>query len=144
MIPLARRKSATLTEVELEFMQLVWEAEEVTSDRIQETLSIRGRDLTGGTVRKVLQILMEKGYLTRRQEGRAFYYRARVPKEKAQGRLLKEMIHRVFHGSSPLLIAALLNEGALKPGELDRVSELIQEYEENQRKEERGKRSQTD
>ncbi len=67
---MARRKSRTLTEVELEFMQIVWEAGDVTPDNVLEQLRRQGRDLADGSVRKILSILVTKGYLSRRPEGR--------------------------------------------------------------------------
>ena len=52
-----RRKSRTLTEVELEFMDVVWDEGEVTTDAVQNALRSRGRPLSDGSVRKVLSIL---------------------------------------------------------------------------------------
>ncbi len=76
---MARKKSRTLTNVELEFMQLVWAGKEVSTEGLQETLHKRGRSLSGGSIRKVLSILEDKGYVIRRKEGRAYLYRAAVP-----------------------------------------------------------------
>ena len=78
---MARRKSTTLTEVELEFMQEIWAQGEVSTDDIQKALSEKGRDLTDGSIRKILSILLHKGYLDRRRDGRGFLYCARVPEK---------------------------------------------------------------
>jgi hypothetical protein len=56
---MARRKTRTLTEVELEFMQAVWAADrEVTTEDVLDALRRQGRELAGGSVRKVLSILL--------------------------------------------------------------------------------------
>ncbi len=67
---MARRKSRTLTEVELEFMLVVWEAGEVTTEDVLAALRRQGRHLSDGSVRKVLGILLAKGYLSRKPVGR--------------------------------------------------------------------------
>ena len=72
---MGRRKSSTFTEVELEFMQVIWAAGEVSTDHVLEVLKGRGRNLSDGSIRKVLSILVQKGHLTRRREGRAFLYK---------------------------------------------------------------------
>ena len=64
-----RRKTRTLTEVELEFMQILWAEGEASTEDVQEALRRRGRELADGSVRKVLAILIDKGYATRRREG---------------------------------------------------------------------------
>ena len=51
---MARRISPTFTEVELEFMRIVWPAGEVTTEDVLTALRKRGRDLSDGSVRKIL------------------------------------------------------------------------------------------
>ena len=60
-----RRKSETLTDVELELMQIVWEKGEVSTDEMQRELKTRGRDVSDGTIRKFFSILRKKGYVLR-------------------------------------------------------------------------------
>ena len=69
-----RRKSRTLTEVELEFMQILWGAGELTTEEVQSALRDQRRKLSDGSIRKMLSILVEKGYLSRRREGRGYLY----------------------------------------------------------------------
>ena len=75
---MARRKSSTFTEVELEFMNIIWEHDEVSTEDIQKFLEENDRYLTDGSIRKILSILMTKGHLERRKMGRRFYYKAKV------------------------------------------------------------------
>jgi predicted transcriptional regulator len=130
----ARRRTRTLTEVELEFMQVVWSADgEVGTEDVQEALAEQGRDLSGGSVRKVLSILMDKGYLTRRREGRGFVYKARVPEEKANRNMLGDLLKRAFGGSAALMVATLLEGGNVSRRELKEIKRLIAEREEGRR-----------
>ena len=102
-----RRKSKTLTEVELEFMQVVWEKGEVTTTDVQEALRRQGRNLSDGSVRKVLSILINKGHLTRRPQGRGFVYKATVPQGQANRKMVQDLVKRAFQGSSALMVASL-------------------------------------
>ncbi len=122
-----RPKSNTLTDVELEFMQVVWDRGEVTSRDVRRALASEGRERTGGSVRKMLSILVEKGYLTRRRDGRAFLYSAAVPKEEAHRSLLRDLLRRAFDGSAALLVAALLDTRGIEEAELDEIKRLISE-----------------
>ncbi len=127
---MARKKSRTLTNVELEFMQLVWEGEEVSTEDIQEALRKRGRELSGGSIRKVLSILEGKGYVVRRKEGRAFLYRATVPADKASRTLVRDLLGRAFGGSAALMVAALLDSKEVDEDEMAEIKRLVREHEE--------------
>ena len=124
-----RRKSRTLTEVELEFMQVVWELGEVTTEDVLQHLGSQGRSLSDGSVRKILSILVAKGYLSRRQDGRAFRYWAEVPKGRAHGNMLLDLVNRAFGGSPTLMIAALLDSPKVRRGDLKKIKQLIAERE---------------
>ena len=124
-----RRKSRTLTEVELEFMQVVWQAGEMTPEEVLEQLRRQGRDLSDGSVRKILSILVTKGYLSRRPEGRTFRYRAEVPKHRANRSLLMDLVNRAFAGSPALMVAALLDGPRLSDKDLKKIKQLISQRE---------------
>ena len=127
---MARRKSRTLTEVELEFMQAVWSAEEeVTTEDVQNALREKGRELSDGSIRKVLAILVAKGYLTRRREGRGFLYSAVVPQDQAHRKLVLDLLKRAFDGSSALMVAALLDAKAVSKCDIEQIKKLIAERE---------------
>ena len=127
-----RRKSRTLTEVELEFMQIVWAAGEVTTEDVLQRLRQQGRDLADGSVRKVLSILVTKGYLSRRPDGRGFRYSAVVPKGRADRSMLLDLVNRAFDGSPALMVAALLDSPKVRKSDLAKIKKLIAEREETQ------------
>ena len=126
---MARRKSRTLTEVELEFMQVVWEKGEVTTTHVQEALRHQGRNLSDGSIRKVLSILIRKGHLTRRPQGRGFVYKATVPQGQANRRMVQDLVKRAFQGSSALMMASLFEGRAVDEGDLKQIKRLIADYE---------------
>jgi len=120
-----RRKSRTLTEVELEFMQVIWELGEVTTEDVLGRLRSRGRELSDGSVRKILSILVAKGYLSRRPEGRCFRYKAEVGEGRANRSMVMDIVNRAFGGSAALMVAALLDSPKVGEKELAKIKDLI-------------------
>ena len=126
---MGRRKSRTLTEVELEFMQVIWELGEVTTEDVLVGLRRQGRELSDGSVRKVLGILVRKGYLSRRPDGRGFRHKPEVPRDHANKKMLADLIGRAFQGSAALMVAALLDSKHVNQRELAEIRRLIAERE---------------
>jgi len=123
---MARPKTRTLTDVELEFMEVLWELGSASTEDVQKALHDQGRELADGSVRKFLSILMEKGYAERRPEGRGYIYQAIVPREEARGSMATDLLKRAFCGSPALMMATLLDSDAVSDKELKRIQELIE------------------
>ena len=122
------RGLAALSEAQTEIMNLVWEQKEATLVSIYEALSER-RALARNTVQTQLTRLVEKGWLTYRSEGKAFYYRAAVGQEDARKGALRRVLETVFEGSTEGLMLTLLNEKKLSKEVADRMRQLIEEAE---------------
>lgn len=126
---MSRQKSCTLTNLELAIMQIVWNNGEVLVDDIRQNLEDLGRPLALPSIRTMLGILQDKGYVTRRKVGRGHTYKAVVPQEKAQKNIIKDLLDRAFQGSAMNLVAALLDTRMVSENELSRVKGLIRKYE---------------
>jgi len=124
---MARRSTSTLTEVELEFMQLLWAEREVSPEDIQNALLERSRTLTGGSIRKMLSILMRKGYVNRKKEGKKYLYTARVGQEQAKKSMIRELLNRAFGGSASLMFATLIEGRDVPDEDLKTIERLIAE-----------------
>ncbi len=126
---MARRKASTYTEVELEFMHVVWESGEVGTEEVQRVLRRSGRELSDGSIRKVLSILVKKGHLTRRKTGRSFLYKAKIPQKKANIKMVQDLLKRGFRGSPSLMMAALLESRTVNKRDMKKIQQLIAKYE---------------
>ena len=122
---MARKKSRTFTEVELEFMQIIWKLGDASTEDIRDTLQKKGRDLTDGSVRKILSILVEKGHVQRRQEGRGFIYYAAVKMSDANSTMVRDLLTRVFGGSAALMVASLFESSHVSEEEIETITRLI-------------------
>lgn len=128
---MAGRKARTLTEVELEFMRVIWAApEDVTSEDVQKAL---GRKLSDGSIRKVLSILGDKGYVSRKKDGRFFHYRAEVPEGQAHRSLVADLLRRAFGGSAALMVATLLDSREVGKKDIQKIKKLIADLEREKR-----------
>ena len=124
---MARRKTRTFTEVELEFMRILWNRGEAAPEDIRDSLLANGRSLSGGSIRNVLAIMQEKGYVTRRKEGKAFLYHAKIREEQAREGMARNLLENAFAGSESLLVASLLERRDIRPEELQKIERLIAE-----------------
>jgi predicted transcriptional regulator len=121
------RSRKTPTAVELEFLQVLWSKEEATTEDVMSALSRQGRELADGTVRKMLSILMEKGFVTRRKQGRGYVYRPTVGRAQAGRRLVADLLKRGFGGNAALLVAALIDSRSVDEEEMAQIRRLIAE-----------------
>ncbi len=79
------------------------------------------------TVLTVLRGLEEKGLATHRTEGRAYVFRPTAQAGQVRGKLLSDVVERVFGGSPTDLVAALLNTDAVTPEVLAELRALLDE-----------------
>jgi predicted transcriptional regulator len=94
-----------LTKLELQLMQVIWRRGESSVAEVQEGLEQR---LAYTTVQTMLNILERKGKLKRTLRGRAYVYAATVSAEKASGFAVRDLVDRMFGGSSEELVMSLL------------------------------------
>ena len=131
---MARRTTNTLTEVELEFMQILWSKKEAAPEDLQNTLLEKGRTLTGGSIRKMLSILMKKGYVKREKQGKKYVYSPKVQQEQANRNMLREFMNRAFDGSASLMVAALFDSQPVPEEDIAHIERLIAEHKKEARK----------
>jgi len=120
----ARSASKHPTELELEILKVVWQAEPVTVRQVRDTLA-SVRDLAYTTVMTVMSIMADKGYLKRKKEGRSYVYEAVYREQKASRTILQDVIDRVFGGSSAAVMQHLLETSEIDDEELKQIRSLI-------------------
>ena len=112
----------TLTPLELEIMQVLWETGPCTVSEMQPKLRA---ELAYTTVQTMLNVLLRKNKVNRVQEGRAFRYRATVTRERATGGALSDLVKRMFGGSTEALLMAMVDTRQISAEELARVAERL-------------------
>ena len=117
-----------LTRLELKIMQVIWKHGASTVTDVQNELE---QPLAYTTVQTMLNILERKGKLERELQGRAFVYRAKVSEEKAVGQSVRDIIDRMFGGSSEELVMSLLKSRQIDAKRLAKLSERFSKGDED-------------
>ena len=121
---MARSKSPTLTETELRLMDVLWARGPSTAREVLEALP-EGEGRAYSTVRTMLGVLEQKGYVTHREVGRAFVYEPEVERREARASAVRHLVRRFFNDSPEQLVLNLIEEENLDPDELVRLREMI-------------------
>ena len=112
------------TASELEILQILWAREPGTVREVHEILS---ETKTSGytTTLKLMQIMYEKGLVTRDDSAKTHLYKSAVSKKKTQKQLVDKLINGLFGGSSTqLVLQALGNHNATK-SELEEIQKYL-------------------
>jgi predicted transcriptional regulator len=122
---MARRKKAltALTPLEHQIMQVLWCEGPSNVRQVQKNLL--GLDLAYTTVQTMLNVLLRKGRVRRALNGRAFRYRALVSKEAVLQQAVRELVERLFGGSSEELVMRLIKSRQVDPARIAELSRTL-------------------
>jgi BlaI family transcriptional regulator, penicillinase repressor len=95
---------------------------------VREVHEALGKDTGYTTTLKQMQLMHEKGLLTRSERFRSHVYEPRIPKEQTQRQIAGDMLARVFDSSAKsLVIGALAAEPASRE-ELAEIRKMLTDY----------------
>ena len=115
------RPSNTLTPAELRLMRVLWtRGESAVADVVKHV-----EPLAYTSVLTTIRVLESKGYVTHRQEGRAFLYSAAVQEHEASRSEISHLLSRFFGNSRERLLLSLLGDAEIDPDELRRLKQAI-------------------
>jgi predicted transcriptional regulator len=121
-----RKGTSSITPLELQIMQVLWRDGPSNVQHVQKNLP-SGPELAYNTVQTMLNVLHRKGRVRRTLKGRAYTYRPTVSKEKALGQAVREMVERMFGGSSEELVMSLIKSRQVDPERIADLSRKIAE-----------------
>lgn len=121
--------SAGLTKLELRIMQVIWRLGSSTVSAVQSELE---PSLAYTTVQTVMNILERKGKLRRELRGRAFVYTAKIKESTVLGQGLRDLIDRMFGGSSEELVMSLLKSRQIDAAKLAELTRRFHDEEESE------------
>ena len=132
---MARSGSDYPTELELEILKVLWDESPLPVRDVRARLDERAdRPLSHSSVITMLNIMVRKGYLRRRKNGKAFLFVPKVKKENVAGGIVGDLLSRVFNGSSSAMVMNLLETADLDANELAELRRLISRKEKEQQK----------
>jgi BlaI family transcriptional regulator, penicillinase repressor len=95
------------TNAELEILRVLWTLGASTVRQVHEVLTGGEKTTTFNTTLKMLNIMLDKGLVTREDVRRPHIYQAAIPEEKMQQQLVSDLLKRAFGGAARKLVAAL-------------------------------------
>jgi BlaI family penicillinase repressor len=122
---MARPESEHPTELELEILKVLWNESPLPVREVRARLEEAGRTLAHSSVITMLNIMHRKGYLKRRKEGNAFVFAPKVAKERVTGGMIRDLLARVFEGSTSAMVLNLIETADLDAEELAELRTLI-------------------
>jgi BlaI family penicillinase repressor len=124
---MARPPAKDLTDRELEVMHVFWEHGESTAAEARDRLAAGGLDRAYPTVANLVRTLADKGFLRQTNAERPFLYVPVRSYEDVSGRLLGDVLRRVFSGSREQLLVRLLGERKLTARERAVLEDILKE-----------------
>ena len=76
-----------------------------------------------------MQIMADKGLLSRRGVGRRHVYKTAISQERTQKEVVGDVLERVFGGSAEKLVMRALSAKKVSPTELKRIREMLDQIE---------------
>lgn len=124
---MARPAAKDLTDRELEVMHCFWRHGEQTAAEARDRLAASGPDLTYPTVANLVRGLHERGFVEAANGERPFRYRPSRSYEDVSGRLLGDVVRRVFGGSREELLLRLVGQRKLTAQERSVLEAILKE-----------------
>ncbi len=120
-----RRPGAkSITPLELKIMQALWREGPSSVQTVQAQLEPADK-LAYNTVQTMLNVLHRKGRVRRTLKGRAYIYRAVSTRDKVLGGAVRDLIDRMFGGSSEDLVMSLIKNRQVDPERIAKLSRRL-------------------
>lgn len=122
------KSTAKPTEKELEILQVLWNR---GPSAVRDVFDALGGEKNNGytTILKLLQIMYEKGLVTRQKSGKLHLYQAIATQEGTRQQLVEKMINTVFEGSAMQLVMSALGNKKSSPAELSEIKKYLEKLE---------------
>jgi predicted transcriptional regulator len=113
------------TAAELDILAVLWRLGPATVREVHEQL---GKDSGYTTTLKQMQVMAEKGLLTRSERFRSHVYEAAAPREETQKQVAGDVLKRVFGGSAQNLVLGALAAQPASAQELDEIRKMLDAF----------------
>ena len=116
------------TESELDILRILWEKGPSTVRLVNEVLN-QEKETGYTTTLKLMQIMAQKGIVTRDETSRTHVYKPAIERKNVQETLLNKLVDAAFSGSASQLVMQALGQGKASQAELEEIKKLIEKLE---------------
>jgi predicted transcriptional regulator len=118
------------TESELEVLKVLWQMGRATVKQVNEEIN-KTKETGYTTTLKIIQIMFEKGLVSKNAEGKQHIFEAKIGEEDTQKSLLNRFIDSTFQGNAMSLVMQALGNHHASEEELSELKKLIQQLEQD-------------
>jgi BlaI family penicillinase repressor len=118
------------TKSELEILQILWKNGPSTARFVNDQLNKETREVIYMSTLKLMQIMLEKGFLKKDESQVKHVYWAAIEEGKTKGVMLDKVVDTLFNGSASSLLMQLLGNKQLNEKEMEEYGELIKKIDE--------------
>ena len=115
------------TDAELQILRVLWDRGPSTVRQVHDA---QNRRTSYTSILKLLQIMSDKGLVTRDESQRSHVYRARARQEQTQRQLVSDLLERAFGGAADQLVVQALSARKVSAAEIAEIRKLIDRLEE--------------
>ncbi len=121
-----RQRRTQLSELQLAVMRVLWSRGEATTAEVVADLAAQ-RGLAHTTVATLLTRLEKHGVVAQRRDGRTWVHRALLSEAEVQRSMVAGLVAALFAGDSAALVAHLVREDEVTPGDLAAIRARLEE-----------------
>ena len=122
-----QNQTPQISRAEWQVMKFIWKlGEPCSAQRVIDALS-GPNEWSSTTIKTLLSRLVQKGALSFRKEGKAYYYSAAISKAACLAAEADSFLDRVFDGSLTPLIAHFARGRGLRKKDIEELEALIRE-----------------
>jgi predicted transcriptional regulator len=126
------RKNATLGELELDVLKVIWQRQPCTVQQVAEVLGEQ-RGYARTTILTVMQRLHRKKFLKRKKVAGAFNYSTTQQRSQVISRLIDQFVDKVLDGSPLPFVAYLTETDDLTDAQIAALRKITRQLEKNQK-----------
>jgi predicted transcriptional regulator len=117
------------TKTEMDVLKVLWENGPSTVRFVHDKLNEHKEAVIYTSTLKLMQLMKEKGMLSRDESNMKHIYSAAVAENKIKGTMLDKFVDSMYNGSPSGLMVALLGNSKTSASELNKIKELLNEFE---------------
>lgn len=123
-----KEEDKSLTTVELQVMNILWQKGSCNVHEVQEALiQKQHKDYAYTTVSTLLRILEKKSIVKSQKEGRGHIYTPLMTQNQYQKTVTHHLVEQVYNGKKTHLILNLLGQAQFSSQELNEIQKIIQQ-----------------
>lgn len=124
---MARKPSTHPTDAELEILRVLWDSGPMPLGEICQEVR-KNRSAATTTIATTLGIMLNKGYVKRREGPRGYLWTAAIKRQATAKKAIRKIVDYVFDGSARGLIVHLIDNNELSEQDIEQIREMLKEH----------------